>query len=175
MIITLLICYRFLPKTYQAVLASATLSEDVLELKKLLLRNAVVLKLQEPDLAPLSQLTHYKLNAEEEDKAVILYCCFKLKLVKGKTIVFVNSVDKCYKLVYFPITININYTNFFFIRLKLFLEQFGVHTCVLNSELPASCRCHTINQFNDNIYDIILASDEKFLDEEHEITSTKTR
>ncbi|KAL5243927.1 hypothetical protein ACI65C_011337 [Semiaphis heraclei] len=146
---------KFLPKTYQAVLASATLSEDVLELKKLLLRNAVILKLQEPDLAPLSQLTHYKLNAEEEDKAVILYCCFKLKLVKGKTIVFVNSVDKCYKL-------------------KLFLEQFGIHTCVLNSELPASCRCHTINQFNDNIYDIIIASDEKFLDEEHEITSTKT-
>ncbi|KAL4120834.1 hypothetical protein QTP88_013452 [Uroleucon formosanum] len=145
---------KFLPKTYQAVLASATLSEDVLALKKLLLRNAITLKLQEPDLAPLSQLTHYKLNAEEEDKAVILYCCFKLKLVKGKTIVFVNSVDKCYKL-------------------KLFLEQFGIHTCVLNSELPASCRCHTINQFNDNIYDIILASDEKFLDEEHEITSTK--
>lgn len=51
-------------------------------------------------MAPLSQLSHYKLNAEEEDKAVILYCCFKLKLVKGKTIVFVNTVDKCYKLVY---------------------------------------------------------------------------
>lgn len=91
------LCCRFLPKIYQAVLASATLSEDVLELKKLLLRNAVILKLQEPDLAPLSQLSHYKLNAEEEDKAVILYCCFKLKLVKGKIIVFVNTVDKCYK------------------------------------------------------------------------------
>lgn len=89
-----------MPKVYQAVLASATLSEDVLELKKILLKNAVTLKLQEPDLAPLSQLSHYKLNAEEEDKAVILYCCFKLKLVKGKTIVFVNTVDKCYKLVY---------------------------------------------------------------------------
>ncbi|XP_050433695.1 probable ATP-dependent RNA helicase DDX56 [Adelges cooleyi] len=138
---------KYLPKVYQAVLASATLSENVLELKKLLLHNAVILKLQEPDLAPLSQLTHYKLNAQEEDKAVILYCCFKLKLVKGKTIVFVNTVDKCYKL-------------------KLFLEQFGIHTCVLNSELPASCRYHTICQFNDNVYDIIIASDEKFMDEE---------
>ncbi|VVC41385.1 Hypothetical protein CINCED_3A012794 [Cinara cedri] len=146
---------KYLPKTYQAVLASATLSEDVLKLKKLLLKNAVLLKLQEPDLAPLSQLSHYKLNAEEEDKAVILYCCFKLNLVKGKTIVFVNTVDKCYKL-------------------KLFLEQFGIHTCVLNSELPASCRCHTILQFNNNTYDIIIASDEKFLDEEHEPSSNKT-
>lgn len=90
-----------MPKVYQAVLASATLSDDVIELKKILLKNPVTLKLQEPDLAPLSQLSHYKLNAEEEDKAVILYCCFKLKLVKGKTIVFVNTVDKCYKLVYY--------------------------------------------------------------------------
>lgn len=90
-----------MPKNYQAILASATLSEDVLKLKKLLLHNAVILKLQEPDLAPLSQLCHYKLNAEEEDKAVILYCCLKLKLVKGKTLVFVNTVDKCYKLVQF--------------------------------------------------------------------------
>lgn len=80
-------------------MASATLSEDVLKLKKLLLKNAVILKLQEPDLAPLSQLSHYKINAEEEDKAIILYCCLKLNLVKGKTIVFVNTVDKCYKLV----------------------------------------------------------------------------
>lgn len=55
------------------------------------------------------------------------------------------------------------------------MEQFGIHTCVLNSELPASCRCHTICQFNDNIYDIIIASDEKFLDEEHEIKTNKTR
>lgn len=61
------------------------------------------------------------------------------------------------------------------LRLKLFLEQFGIHTCVLNSELPASCRCHTICQFNDNVYDIIIASDEKFLDEEHEINSNKIR
>lgn len=60
-------------------------------------------------------------------------------------------------------------------RLKLFLEQFGIFTCVLNSELPATCRCHTICQFNDNVYDIIIASDEKFLDEEHEINTNKTR
>lgn len=63
----------------------------------------------------------------------------------------------------------------FFFRLKLFLEQFGIHTCVLNSELPASCRYHTICQFNNNIYDIIIASDEKILDEEHDISTNKTR
>jgi len=136
----------YLPKIYQAILASATLSEDVKSLKKIVLHNPVTLKLEEPDLAPASQLTHYHLNAEEIDKATILYALLKLHLIRGKTIIFVNTVDKCYKL-------------------KLFLEQFAIPTCVLNSELPATIRCHSVNQFNQGIYDIIVASDEKALEQ----------
>lgn len=49
-------------------------------------------------------------------------------------------------------------------RLKLFLGQFGINTCVLNSELPAKMRCHAVSQFNQGIYDIIIASDELVLD-----------
>lgn len=91
--------FRHLPKIYQAILASATLSEDVTSLKNLVLHNPVILKLEEPDLAPTSQLTHYHLFAEENDKATILYALLKLRLIRGKTIIFVNTVDKCYKLV----------------------------------------------------------------------------
>lgn len=123
----------YLPKIYQAILASATLSEDVKSLKNLVLHNPVTLKLEEPELAPASQLTHYHLNAEEMDKATILYALLKLHLIRGKTIIFVNSVDKCYKI-------------------KLYLEQFAIRTCVLNSELPATIRCHAVNQFNQGIY-----------------------
>lgn len=79
------------------MLASATLSEEVISLKKLVLHNAVILKLEEPDLAPLTQLTHYYLNAEEEEKAVIVYTLLKLSLIDGKIILFVNTVDRCYK------------------------------------------------------------------------------
>lgn len=79
------------------MLASATLSEEVTSLKKLILHNPVILKLEEPNLAPLTQLTHYYLNAEEEEKAVILYTLLKLPLISGKTIIFVNTVDRCYK------------------------------------------------------------------------------
>lgn len=136
----------YLPNIYQAILASATLSEDVLNLKSLVLHNAVTLKLEEPELAPTSQLTHYHLLAEEMDKATILYALLKLHLIRGKTIIFVNSVDKCYKL-------------------KLFLEQFKIPVCVLNSELPAAIRCHSVYQFNQGIYDIIIASDEKALED----------
>ncbi|XP_076480787.1 putative ATP-dependent RNA helicase DDX56 isoform X2 [Bombus vancouverensis nearcticus] len=147
---------NYLPIVYQAALASATLSEDVVTLKKLVLRNPAILKLEEPPLAPLSQLSHYSLAAEENDKAAILYALLKLHLVRGKTIIFVNTVDRCYKL-------------------KLFLEQFGIPTCVLNSELPAVSRCRAVTQFNSGTYDIIIASDEKSLEEPHIIKVKRGR
>lgn len=81
----------------QAILASATLSDDVSSLKQIFLHNPVVLKLEEPELAPSSQLSHYHISAEENDKAAILFALFKLHLVRGKSILFVNTVDRCYK------------------------------------------------------------------------------
>lgn len=49
--------------------------------------------------------------------------------------------------------------------MKLFLEQFAIKSCILNSELPAKIRCHAVAQFNRNLYDIIIASDERALDQ----------
>ena len=66
---------------------------------------------------------------------------FKLKLIKGKCIIFVADIDRCY-------------------RLKLFFEQFRIKSCVLNSELPVNSRVHVVTEFNKNVYDIIIASDE---------------
>ena len=66
---------------------------------------------------------------------------FKLQLIKGKCIIFVGDVDRCY-------------------RLKLFFEQFGIRSCILNSELPVNSRIHVVEEFNRNVYDIIIASDE---------------
>lgn len=86
-----------LPSTYQSILASATLSDEVMELKKIVLHNAIVLKLEEPELPPITQLTHYHIPSEEKEKAAILFTLFKLHLIKGKSLIFVNSVDKCYK------------------------------------------------------------------------------
>ena len=72
----------YLPTVYQAVLASATLSDEVLTLKKLILHNPAVLKLEEPPLAPPTQLAHYTLAAEDNDKAAILYALLKLNLIR---------------------------------------------------------------------------------------------
>ncbi len=48
---------------------------------------------------------------------------------------------------------------------RAYLEQFQIPVCVLNSELPAAKRCHVVGHFNKGIYDVIVASDEHFLDE----------
>lgn len=53
--------------------------------------------------------------------------------------------------------------NSFFNRLKLFLDQFKIRACVLNSELPIKIRCHTVEEFNNGRYDIIIATEEKNL------------
>ncbi|KAM4635000.1 putative ATP-dependent RNA helicase DDX56 isoform 2-T2 [Polymixia lowei] len=137
-----LLCH--LPKIYQSFLMSATLTEDVQALKELLLHNPVILKLQGSQLPDSSQLQQYSIKCEEEDKFLLIYTLLKLRLVHGKTLVFVGAVDRCY-------------------RLKLFLEQFGIPACVLNSELPVQSRCHIITQFNQGFYDYIIATDEQAL------------
>lgn len=78
----------------------------------------------------------------EDEKFLLIYVIFKLQLVKGKCIVFVADIDRCY-------------------RLKLYFEQFGIRSCILNSELPVNSRIHVVEEFNRNVYDIIIASDEK--------------
>ncbi|XP_060764806.1 probable ATP-dependent RNA helicase DDX56 [Neoarius graeffei] len=138
-----LICH--LPKIYQAFLMSATLDDNVQALKDLVLHNPVTLKLQGSQLPDTSQLQQYSVKCEEEDKFLLIYTLLKLGLVRGKTLIFVSSLDRCY-------------------RLKLFLEQFSIPSCVLNSELPVHSRCHIISQFNQGFYDYIIATDEQGLD-----------
>lgn len=128
-----------LPKIIQSFLMSATMTKDVETLKGLVLRNPALLRLEEDDES--DYITHYVVRPTPEDKFLLIYVVFKLKLVKGKSIIFVNSIDRCY-------------------RLKLFLEHFGVRACVLNSELPVNSRFHIVQEFNKGIYDYIIATDE---------------
>lgn len=60
--------------------------------------------------------------ATEEDKFLLLYALLKLALIRGKALLFVNTLERSY-------------------RLRLFLEQFSIPACVLNGELPLRSRC----------------------------------
>lgn len=131
----------YLPKIYQAFLMSATLTDEVKDLKKLVLHNPITLKLEESQLPETDQLAQYHIKCPTDEKYLLIYTLLKLGLVQGNTLIFVNSIDRCY-------------------RLKLFLEQFSIWSCVLNSELPVNSRCHIVEQFNSGLYSIIIASDE---------------
>ncbi|KAG8854584.1 ATP-dependent DNA/RNA helicase [Tulasnella sp. 330] len=129
----------YLPKVYQSLLMSATMTEDVAALKGLVLRKPAILRLEEGEED--STLSQYFTQCSETDKFLLTYVILKLKLIKGKCILFVNSVDRSY-------------------RLKLFLEQFSIKSCVLNSELPLNSRYHVVQEFNRGVYDYIIATDE---------------
>ncbi|PWY97698.1 DEAD-domain-containing protein [Testicularia cyperi] len=132
---------NFLPSHFQTFLMSATMTQDVDKLKGLLLRNPVILKLSEEDDADASNLTQFYTRATEDEKFLLVYVILKLKLIRGKAILFVNEVERGY-------------------RLKLFLEKFGLRACVLNAELPINSRYSIVEEFNKGRFDYIVATDE---------------
>jgi ATP-dependent RNA helicase DDX56/DBP9 len=89
-------------------------------------------------------LTQYVVKCTEFEKFLFAFVIIKLRLIKGKILLFVNDIDRCYKL-------------------KLFLEQFSIKSCVLNSELPLNSRYHIVEEFNRGIYDYLIATDESEL------------
>ncbi|KAF2015620.1 DEAD-domain-containing protein [Aaosphaeria arxii CBS 175.79] len=129
-----------IPTSTQIFLASATLDTDIDTLTGLFCQDPVIVKLD--DLEKESNLVkQYVLKCTEQDKFLLLYAFYMLKLIKGKSIIFCGDVDRSY-------------------RLKLFLEQFGIKSCVLNAELPVASRIHIVEEFNKNVYEILIASDE---------------
>lgn len=128
-----------LPKSMQCLCMSATMTQDIKALKGLVLKRAVVLDIPDP---PTSTLTQYTVAVSSAtDKFLLTYVILRLRLIRGKCIIFVNDIDRCY-------------------RLKLFLEQFGVKSTVLNEELPVNSRYHIVQEFNKGVYDYIIATDE---------------
>lgn len=130
---------QFIPKTYQAFLVSATLSDDIGKLKTVLLRNPAVVKMSGDDENE-ANLIQYSIECDEKDKMTLLFFIMKLKLIKGKILIFVGDVEQAY-------------------RVKIFLDQFGLSACVVNPELPYNSRYHIIQEFNKGVYKCVIATD----------------
>jgi ATP-dependent RNA helicase DDX56/DBP9 len=131
------------PRGVQTILMSATLTAEVDTLKGLLCREPVILKLEDKEENG-QDLVQFVVKCGEDDKFLLIYVILKLQLIKGKIIIFVADVDRSY-------------------HVKLYLEQFGIKSCVLNSELPVNSRLHAVQEFNKGVYDIIIAADDQEL------------
>lgn len=132
-----------LPRQCQCMLMSATSSADVEKLKNLILHNPYILTLPEVDvkdeIVPVNVQQFY-ISCSTCDKLVHILALLKLELVQKKVLIFTNAID----------------TSF---RLKLFLEQFGIKSTVLNAELPQNSRLHIIEGFNAGLFDYMIATD----------------
>lgn len=137
----------FLPKLFQTLLLSATLSDDLDNLKALLLHAPVIVKVDDEviegdaDVPQGRTLKQYSIPASGDDKFLFTYVTLKLNLLRGKILIFCNSTDRAYKL-------------------KLYLDQFGVKCAVLNAELPLLSRHGIVDQFNRSVFDVLIASDD---------------
>jgi ATP-dependent RNA helicase DDX56/DBP9 len=145
-----------LPKDYQAVLVSATLTDDLDTLKGLMLRNPVSVVVEDKDISSLETPKVAKKSSSAlsgptvqqlyfpspaADKFLCLYALLKLEVISGRMLIFTSSVDAAY-------------------RLKIFFDKFAIASAVFNSEMPLECRHRVLSAFNDNLFKILIASDE---------------
>ncbi|KAL8217849.1 hypothetical protein R6Q57_021222 [Mikania cordata] len=147
-----------IPKRCQCLLMSATSSEDVDNLKKLYLHNPYILTLPEvgdgkDDIVP-KNVQQFWIECSDRDKLLHILALLKLDLVQKKVLVFTNTID----------------TSF---RLKLFLEQFGIKSAVLNAELPVNSRLHILEGFNAGLFDYLIATDDSEMKEKEETDGHK--
>jgi len=76
---------------------------------------------------------------------MIFYVLLKLKLLMGKSLVFVNTIERCFQL-------------------KLFLERLSIRSAVLNADLPQNSRYHIVHDFNCGNIEILIATDAEVID-----------
>lgn len=133
-----------IPRSCQCLLMSATSSDDVDKLKKLMLHNPVILTLPEvgnrKDEVIPKNVQQFWISCPANDKLLYILAMLKLELVQKKVLIFTNNID----------------TSF---RLKLFLEKFGIKSAVLNAELPQNSRLHILEEFNAGLFDYLIATD----------------
>jgi ATP-dependent RNA helicase DDX56/DBP9 len=134
---------QHLPKLHQTMLMSATLSDDVNALKALVMHDPQIIKINEDTIDdPSKRLQQFYLRCRDNnEKFLLVFALLKLGSIRGKTLFFVNSVDRGY-------------------RLKLFLEQFAISSAILNAELPENSRLSIVNAFSRGAFDHLIATDE---------------
>ncbi|GAB4846851.1 DEAD-box ATP-dependent RNA helicase 16 [Ancistrocladus abbreviatus] len=133
------------PTRCQCLLMSATSSADVEKLKKLVLHNPYILTLPEigdskDEIIP-KNVQQFWISCSARDKFVYILALLKLELVQRKVLVFTSTIDMGF-------------------RLRLFLEQFGIKSSILNAELPQNSRLHILEEFNAGLFDYLIATDD---------------
>lgn len=164
-----------IPRSCQCMLMSATSSAEVDTLTQLVLQNPVSLDLlgalpqsiegnaleagtkdRAANLNSLAKdsdtIDHRRLDlpaacgsggvkTEMTEKLLHLLTLLRLALVQKKVLIFVNSPDSG-------------------MRVRLFLEAFGVRASLLSADQPLNSRHHILQEFNKGLFDYLIATDD---------------
>lgn len=118
------------PAAAQKLFFSATLDDDVAALSGLFLADPVTVRLGMADLgAQALAVQHYVEVAGAREKFLLLFGLIKLQLIRGYTVIFVNTVHHAY-------------------RVGIFLYRFGVRASIFSPEMPQQSRQLVIDRFN---------------------------
>lgn len=149
-----------IPRSCQCVLTSATTSDDVDKLTKLMLQNPVTLDIRNQttvsdgvyDQSEGFDIDHKEIVlpsssgspgsvAEMTERLLRLLTLLKFGLVQNKVLIFVNSADSG-------------------MRTRLFLDAFGIRCSAIHAEMPLNTRNHVLQQFNRGLFDYLIATDD---------------
>lgn len=112
-------------------------SAPVLEERNVVVESRVALS----NAALASSLRQYYLVATDEcHRHTLLFGLFRLKLIEGKTLIFVNDDEDTY-------------------RLQHFLEQMGIATLLYDPTLPFNVRLHTLKRFQTGEVNVMVCTD----------------
>ena len=87
------------------------------------------------------RVTHGLVRCAARDKMLHVLALLRLNAVRRKALIFAPSADAA-------------------VRLRLFLERFGVRAATLHGELPANSRAHALAEFNKGLFDFMIATDD---------------
>lgn len=90
---------------------------------------------------PVGRVEHLVLRCSSKDKLLHVLSLLRLGRVKRKALIFVGTPDAA-------------------VRLRLFLEKFGVRAATLHGELPVASRAHALGEFNRGLFDYLIATDD---------------
>ncbi|CAL6000155.1 ATP-dependent_RNA helicase [Hexamita inflata] len=130
---------KIIPSSVQKALCSATLSEDVDEFQKLMLKDPVKVCEQEQNVNKTSY--SYFTYATELEKFSLLFTLYKLKIIQSRSLIFTTKLNESYKI-------------------KFFLEQFGLKPLHFAPSMPIEHRNAQIHKFNLSASDILIVCDE---------------
>ena len=126
------------------ILLSQTSAEDV----RALCRSDpsfIEISIERPNTIATQLVAHYIAQTPFEDRYLYLYVMLKLRVTRGRTIIYTSSIHNCYKI-------------------KIFLEAFSLRSAVIDDTQPLKTRVDTLSVFTKDFFGILILTNHNLIE-----------